>query len=150
MEAKKKCSESSSQLTSLKKDNKTAKMFLPDSEKEKSKIGGAAGGEKVEKVKICWNCHATGAENGEKLLKCEGCRKARYCDYECQQEDWDRHGAFCVKMRERRKEKKRVKEEIEEHFKIFRPDEMPCEILEMINPEDQLKAIHKWRLEMEK
>ena len=78
MEAKKKCSESSSQLTSLKKDNKTAKMFLPDSEKEKSKIGGAAGGEKVEKVKICWNCHATGAENGEELLKCEGCRKARY------------------------------------------------------------------------
>ena len=38
MEAKKKCSESSSEL---RKDNETAKMFLPDSEKEKSKVGGA-------------------------------------------------------------------------------------------------------------
>ena len=52
-EATKKCSESSSELTSLRNDNKSDKMFLPDSEKEKSKVGGAAGGEKVEKVKIC-------------------------------------------------------------------------------------------------
>ena len=125
-------------------------MFLPDSKKEKSKVEGQAGREKVEKVKICWNCHAARAENGGKLLKCESCRKARYCDYECQQEDWDRHGSFCVKMRERRKEKRRFREESEEHFKIFRPDEMPPEILEMLNPEDQLEAFHKWRLEMEK
>ena len=119
-EANKKCSESSSELTSLMKDV-FPKMFFPDSEKEKSKIGSAAGGERVEKVKICWNCHATGAENGGKLLKCESCRKARYCDYECQQEDWDRHGGFCVKMREWRKEKRRVKEqeESEEHLKMF-------------------------------
>ena len=103
------------------KDNKTTQMSDPDSEKEKFKVGGAAGGEKVEKVKICWNCHATGAEDGGKLLKCESCRKARYCDYECQQDDWDRHGGFCVKMRERRKEKRRLKEkeESEEHFKMF-------------------------------
>ena len=35
-------------------------------------------------------------------------------------------------------------------FKIFRPEEVPPEISLMKNPEDQLEAFHKWRLEMEK
>ena len=126
------------------------KMFLPDSEKEKSKVGVATGGEKAEKVKICWNCHSSGDEDGVKLLKCEGCRRARYCDPECQAEDWDRHKEFCVKMQERRREKRRMRTIENSDFKIFRPDEVPPEISMMTNPEDQLEAFHKWRLEMEK
>ena len=41
---------------------------------------------KLEK-KQCWNCHTT-----ENLLKCAGCRRARYCSVECQTADRERHG----------------------------------------------------------
>ena len=52
---------------------------------------------KLEK-KQCWNCHAT-----ENLLKCAGCRRARYCSVECQTADRERHGEWCE-----RKERLRV------------------------------------------
>jgi len=133
------------------------KMFLPDSEKEKTKVGGATGGEKAEKVKICWNCHSTEEENGGKLLKCESCRRARYCNSECQAEDWDRHKEFCLKMQKRREEKRIMRTIKEagasagfENVKIFRADEVPPEITQFTNPSDQLDAYIKWRSEMEK
>ena len=52
---------------------------------------------KLEK-KRCWNCHAT-----ENLLKCAGCKKARYCSVECQAADRERHGGWCER-RERLRE----------------------------------------------
>ena len=60
---------------------------------------------KKEKEKICWNCHASQTEEGIKLSKCKGCRKARYCDEECQSSDWERHSSYCEKMQEKRRKK---------------------------------------------
>ena len=71
------------------------KMFLSDAEKEKpKKVSG--------KEKVCWNCHATEADDEIKLAKCAGCKKARYCGRECQQEDWERHREYCEKIRQKR------------------------------------------------
>ena len=50
--------------------------------------------------KICWNCHSS-----ELLLKCSGCMRARYCDQECQEEDWGRHRDWCVSKQRRRRVK---------------------------------------------
>ena len=47
--------------------------------------------------RMCWNCH--GWEN---LLKCSGCKKARYCGVECQEADWERHGGYCQSRQEKR------------------------------------------------
>ena len=58
-----------------------------------------------KKEKICWNCHASAADLGSKLLKCGSCRKARYCDPECQQEDWGRHREFCGQVQEIRRQR---------------------------------------------
>jgi len=74
-----------------------------ESEKEKESV-------KREKEKICWNCHASEKE-GVKLSKCKGCRKARYCDEECQSSDWERHGSYCEKMQEKRRKKGEKTEE---------------------------------------
>ena len=51
--------------------------------------------------KICWNCQTTQT----KLLKCTGCRRAQYCDKECQIEDWGRHEDYCVKKQEKMKQR---------------------------------------------
>ena len=38
---------------------------------------------------ICWSCHsADGGPGG--LLRCRGCKRARYCDTECEAADWER------------------------------------------------------------
>ena len=50
--------------------------------------------------RMCWNCH--GWEN---LLKCSGCKKARYCGVVCQESDWERHGGYCRSRQEKRKMK---------------------------------------------
>jgi len=73
---------------------------------EKTKESG-----KREKEKICWNCHASQNEEGIKLSKCKGCRKARYCDEECQSSDWERHSSYCEKMQEKRRKKEENNEE---------------------------------------
>ena len=57
------------------------------------------------KKKICWNCHATAADLGARLLKCSSCRMARYCDAQCQEDDWDRHKELCGKVREFRRQR---------------------------------------------
>ena len=51
--------------------------------------------------RICWNCHSK-----EKLLKCSGCMRARYCGQRCQEADWERHGGYC----EARQRKRRMRE----------------------------------------
>ena len=51
--------------------------------------------------KICWNSNCQASKT--KLLKCTGCRRAQYCDTECQIEDWWRHVDYCVKKQEKRK-----------------------------------------------
>ena len=56
-------------------------------------------------VKLCWNCHAN-ESNDVKLLKCGGCKKARYCDQECQAQDWSRHQEHCQPLQERKRNKK--------------------------------------------
>ena len=55
--------------------------------------------------KICWSCHASAADLGTKLFKCSSCRKARYCDPECQEDDWGRHRQFCGQVREIRRQR---------------------------------------------
>ena len=56
-------------------------------------------------TRICWTC----GNPGGSLLRCSGCRKARYCGEACYREDWGRHREWCGKRRERR-EKRRRKE----------------------------------------
>ena len=53
----------------------------------------------------CWNCHALESEE-VRLLKCGGCKKARYCDQACQEQDWDRHQEHCQHLQERKRNKK--------------------------------------------
>ena len=55
--------------------------------------------------KICWSCHASAADLGTKLFKCSSCRKARYCDTECQEDDWGRHKEFCGQVHEIRRQR---------------------------------------------
>jgi len=60
--------------------------------------------------KVCWNCLKT-AENVPVLYKCGGCRKARYCQDKCQEEDWDRHELYCrykTKKRELKLQKRNI------------------------------------------
>ena len=59
-------------------------------------VGRGGGGRR-----ICWNCHAR-----ENLLKCSGCKRARYCGQRCQEADWERHGGYC----EARQRKRRMRE----------------------------------------
>jgi len=97
-------------LSSIDLSNNLRKMFLPKAqlgarpkESEKPKESVELGEEKKEK--ICWNCHASDKEEAVKLSKCKGCKKARYCDEECQSSDWERHSSYCEKMQKKRKEK---------------------------------------------
>ena len=80
------------------------KMFLTDSEKEKPKSTVAAHKSGSAEEKICWNCHASPAA-GAKLLKCQGCRRARYCSAPCHAADWERHGGYCAARQRKRREK---------------------------------------------
>jgi len=54
-----------------------------------------------KRSRICWNCAEKGSNVA--LYKCAGCRKAYYCDDECQAEDWDVHGEYCIMVMGRRK-----------------------------------------------
>ena len=56
---------------------------------------------RVREKKICWNRNCQASET--KLLKCTGCRRAQYCDKECQTEDWGRHMDYCVKKQKRKR-----------------------------------------------
>ena len=54
---------------------------------------------------ICWSCHsADGGPGG--LFRCRGCKRARYCDPECQAADWKRHQAYCVQKQGQREASK--------------------------------------------
>jgi len=53
-----------------------------------------------DRVKICWNCSRSA--DTTPLLKCKGCRKARYCDDKCQAEDWEVHADYCEKKMKKR------------------------------------------------
>jgi len=57
---------------------------------------------KTKRPKICWNCSKS-AETVQ-LYKCEGCRKARYCDDQCQQEDWAVHADYCQRKSDQREQ----------------------------------------------
>merc|ERR1712106_838591 len=99
------------QLGARPKESEKTKESEKVKESEKIKEESKITEEKKEKEKICWNCHASESEEGVKLSKCKGCRKARYCDEECQSSDWERHSSYCEKMQEKRKKKE---EKIEE------------------------------------
>jgi len=54
---------------------------------------------------ICWSCHsADGGPGG--LFRCRGCKRARYCDPECQAADWERHQDYCVQKQAQREASK--------------------------------------------
>ena len=53
---------------------------------------------------LCWSCHAPSSI--VRLLRCRGCRRARYCDAQCHAADWERHQGYCVDKQKRRKEEK--------------------------------------------
>ena len=55
-----------------------------------------------KKVRVCWSCQKNAETDGVTLLKCHGCRRARYCDVECQSEDWEYHWEYCQAVQERR------------------------------------------------
>ena len=61
--------------------------------------------------KICWSCSAEPDE--VTLLRCKGCRKAWYCDDECQEEDWDRHGPWCQRRMVKREEKNKAQRDLQ-------------------------------------
>ena len=94
--------------------NNLKKMFPKPAkvEPEKEKVDGAAAAsssgteQPVSKKKICWNCHAT-EEDGVKLLKCQQCKKARYCGRKCQEDDWNRHSRSCQPAEKKDKKKKK-------------------------------------------
>jgi len=44
-----------------------------------------------EGEKECWRCSCSSV----KTLLCVGCRRARYCDLQCQKEDWENHWEYC-------------------------------------------------------
>ena len=48
--------------------------------------------------KNCWNCYLEDENYSLKSIKtllCTGCRRAWYCNKDCQEEDWGRHRKFC-------------------------------------------------------
>jgi len=46
--------------------------------------------------RYCWNCYMDSCSiRPGKTSLCTGCRRARYCDKKCQEEDWVRHRKFC-------------------------------------------------------
>ena len=65
----------------------------PEAEKEKPP---------KKKVRVCWTCQRNAETDGVMLLKCQGCRRARYCDVECQSEDWEYHREYCHSVQQRR------------------------------------------------
>ena len=68
---------------------------------EKSKGSGSGGG---DGGRICWSCHAPEVES-VKLARCRGCKRARYCDEQCQAADWERHQGYCVEKQTARQKK---------------------------------------------
>ena len=101
---------------SRKKEGKVEKVTEPDKSKpgssgtgnpeakptgEKSKESGSGGG---KGGRICWSCHAPEVE-GVKLARCRGCKRARYCDQQCQAADWERHQGYCVERQTVRQKK---------------------------------------------
>jgi len=55
-------------------------------------------------IRVCWGCGLS----KDVLLKCSGCKKARYCGESCYIEDWHRHGEWCKKKQEKRRMRKEV------------------------------------------
>lgn len=48
----------------------------------------------------CWcaTCRHGNLIHGKKLLACSQCKKARYCDQQCQREDWKAHKKVCKEL----------------------------------------------------
>ena len=63
-----------------------------------------------KKVRVCWSCQKNAETDGVTLLKCGACRRARYCDVECQSEDWEYHREYCQAIQERRAQRDGMKE----------------------------------------
>ena len=56
---------------------------------------------------LCWSCHAPSST--VRLLRCRGCRRARYCDAQCHAADWERHQGYCVDKQQKRENKEKEK-----------------------------------------
>ena len=83
-------------------ENNLMKMFP---KKPAQTVNVPAVATRKDQKKKCWNCHAFESEELE-LLKCGGCKKARYCDQECQEQDWDRHQEHCPLIQQKKINKK--------------------------------------------
>ena len=51
---------------------------------------------------LCGNCGQLEGAAGRKLLRCTGCKTARYCDTDCQRQGWAFHKAVCGSGRSRK------------------------------------------------
>ena len=54
----------------------------------------------VQKIGVCWHCEKSGKK--VTLFKCKGCMKNKYCSFNCQTSDWDRHGEYCRRIEQSR------------------------------------------------
>ena len=76
--------------------NKLSNMMLTDTADNDQEVEDVQEQNKrVRKEKICWNCLISSSST--QLLRCAGCRKARYCGEECQGKDMERHVEWCKK-----------------------------------------------------
>jgi hypothetical protein len=54
---------------------------------------------KISGLPSCLNC----GYQSKFLLRCAGCRRARYCGVTCQEDGWGKHQELCTKKMEKRK-----------------------------------------------
>ena len=92
-------------------DDQTQTVIEESDESRKEEVTGGSEGpaslkDEAGRWTVCFSCHAPASK--VELARCRGCKRARYCDEECQAADWDRHQDFCVARqaaRESRKQK---------------------------------------------
>ena len=58
---------------------------------------------------VCFSCHAPASK--VELARCRGCKRACYCDEQCQAADWNRHQDFCVARQAARVNRKQKSKE---------------------------------------
>ncbi|KAI0154446.1 hypothetical protein GGR57DRAFT_502647 [Xylariaceae sp. FL1272] len=50
-----------------------------------------------ETANVCFVCRKARQANGDELMLCGGCKRARYCSRACQKKNWNYHKTFCKK-----------------------------------------------------
>jgi uncharacterized C2H2 Zn-finger protein len=58
----------------------------------------------TKSIKICRHCKKIETRDGRKLMKCQRCKVAYYCNKECQAADWKSHKKLCKELGSANKE----------------------------------------------